>query len=462
MKSIHFFFLFSFLNVSFCFSQKTEGHFITIYFENPPEEGSFVFSDEFGEYNFFEYTDSIKIESREPLFYCELSQNQIFILNSGDKIKLKLINGFFVPTNVDKKKEAELRFFESFRKAIESNIPANEGWIFQRALITDNYIKDPELRTKTFFDRYARNIKFLNDYKIKNELSEEFLKTWQSYFRAKTMEGYTFLGNQISKFPEAFVHYLISQKDSLLKEHNIYLKQYHFLSNNYLSLIKYQRFKEKQLSFHQTIDLIDINFTGQTKEFLKFRQIVAGLSKDFQMGFDENEIIAYLPNFYNDSKNDNYDNFIRGLLKTKNQTVSSGSIEILDLDNQSFDLNNITKKSLLTYVDVWASWCGPCIKEMSFSRNLKNEFNSDEIQFVYVSIDENSFKWKKASQRLGLENSFIDSNQNLSILFKIKSIPRYILLDKNGKVINENALRPSDPKIKTFLISELKKTRATK
>ncbi|MBL7845722.1 MAG: carboxypeptidase-like regulatory domain-containing protein [Cyclobacteriaceae bacterium] len=104
------------------------------------------------------------------------------------------------------------------------------------------------------------------------------------------------------------------------------------------------------------------------------------------------------------------------------------------------------------YIDVWASWCGPCIREMPASMELVDKYKA-RVAFVYLSIDDDSEAWRKALKRYNIDRPFltnhfrIGSNSNAAALFDIKEIPRYILIDKNGNFVNLNAMRPSESSI---------------
>ena len=120
-------------------------------------------------------------------------------------------------------------------------------------------------------------------------------------------------------------------------------------------------------------------------------------------------------------------------------------------------------KGKIVYVDLWASWCGYCRLEFPFAHELMQEFKGKPITFLYLSIDDNFQDWMTASEEEGMagyENSRILVNYNTAkeiLALKIVGVPRYLIYDKNGKLIDKNATRPSDPKTKKRLIELMNK-----
>ncbi len=427
---------------------------VKLYFDNPQKEMFFLFYDEFGEPIHLPFEDSVTIESGESRFYFELEFNkryQVLLLNAGEKIRFKLVDNYFIPIKVSKKKEMELRFFEVFRKTVEKDIPRDEGWIFQRALLDPKYIADPELRTKMFALRNDRNMEFLREYTVKNDLSEQFYNLWKSYFSFKMNEAYTYLGNKHFLFPISYRKSLLELKDSLIQEDFLFSRQGQRTILNFLDLALKEKYGDKKVSFNDRIEIVKANFTGKTREWLKLRQFIYGMSEQSEKEFKRDEIDKHLVAFYQEVKNENYKEFLKGLEKTKKIGLNNEQFLVLDKTDKVLDLKEQIKNAKLTYVDLWASWCGPCISEIKNSSKIKQDFDSTDVQFVFVSIDKNSYYWKKASQRLKLKNSFLDGYDSISSYFKVKSIPRYIIFDNYGQILSQDALRPSDPKLKPLL-----------
>ena len=116
-------------------------------------------------------------------------------------------------------------------------------------------------------------------------------------------------------------------------------------------------------------------------------------------------------------------------------------------------------KGKVVYIDFWASWCGPCKKQMPYSSKIKQEFKGKEVVFLYISSDRNEKAWRNAVTALDIKGENYRASAKVwneyNDLFDVKYIPRYVLIDKNGQVVNDNAKRPSDPAIITDIESLL-------
>lgn len=114
------------------------------------------------------------------------------------------------------------------------------------------------------------------------------------------------------------------------------------------------------------------------------------------------------------------------------------------------------------YIDVWATWCGPCRAEIPHLKKVEEQFHEKNIEFVSISIDtkKDYEKWKKfvSEKELGGIQLFADNDWNSDFIkaYGINGIPRFILIDPKGNIVNANADRPSSPAL-TTLFSEILK-----
>jgi thiol-disulfide isomerase/thioredoxin len=127
-----------------------------------------------------------------------------------------------------------------------------------------------------------------------------------------------------------------------------------------------------------------------------------------------------------------------------------------NIEGQQVKLGDL--KGNLVYIDIWATWCGPCIAEHPHWDKLKAEFTDKPIAFLTISIDNSKEPWEKMVKSKNMEGlQWFAQNawkSEITQHFMVNSIPRFILLDKEGKVLDPSADRPSGD-IKSLLNKHL-------
>ncbi len=119
-------------------------------------------------------------------------------------------------------------------------------------------------------------------------------------------------------------------------------------------------------------------------------------------------------------------------------------------------------KGKFVYIDVWATWCGPCLREIPSLKEVEADYHKANITFLSLSIDkeEDHDTWVDMvnEKELGGMQLFADNDWSSQFIkdYYIRGIPRFILLDPEGKIIDADAPRPSDPQLRTLLDGVLK------
>jgi len=117
-------------------------------------------------------------------------------------------------------------------------------------------------------------------------------------------------------------------------------------------------------------------------------------------------------------------------------------------------------KGSYVYIDLWATWCPPCKAEIPFLKELEDKFHDKNIKFVSISVDNPNAKnkWKKmiSDKKMGGIQLFANGDNNFTEAYEVTGIPRFILLDTKGKILDDNAVRPSNPQLEEILIDLLK------
>jgi thiol-disulfide isomerase/thioredoxin len=146
------------------------------------------------------------------------------------------------------------------------------------------------------------------------------------------------------------------------------------------------------------------------------------------------------------------------------KSFQNDTTDILDLAGKNKALKEIIQQNIgnVIYLDFWASWCIPCRQEMKGNKKFSDyQINGKKIVYIFISIDEIFSNWKeacKAELLTDFKNNYLLKDFNTSKVkdvYNLSTIPRYILINKKGQIVNQNALRPSDPMLKTQLVKLL-------
>ncbi|MBR5491550.1 MAG: TlpA family protein disulfide reductase [Alistipes sp.] len=142
-------------------------------------------------------------------------------------------------------------------------------------------------------------------------------------------------------------------------------------------------------------------------------------------------------------------------------TISEYSADLLlkNFNGEEFKWQNVINKykGKVIYVDFWASWCTPCRAEMPEAKQLRESYKDKDVVFVYLAVNDKEQNWRQAvkdcqTDYLG-DNYFVSNTSTANLLKEIKfnTIPRLLLYDKNGKLVDTDAPRPSSEQIQPLI-----------
>ena len=128
-----------------------------------------------------------------------------------------------------------------------------------------------------------------------------------------------------------------------------------------------------------------------------------------------------------------------------------------DLNGKQVKLSDWVGKGKYVFVDFWASWCGPCRKEMPNVVEAYNRYKDKGLEIVGVSFDSNKLQWSAAVEKLGMTWPQMSDLKGWECaaakVYGIRSIPSNILIDPQGKIV---AMDLRGSKLQTVLAELLK------
>lgn len=118
---------------------------------------------------------------------------------------------------------------------------------------------------------------------------------------------------------------------------------------------------------------------------------------------------------------------------------SIDKIFVTDMNGNKVKLSDYVGKGKYVLVDFWATWCGPCMREMPTLKRVYDKYKGENFEIVGVSVDDDVDAWKKTVKAKGMDwIQLHDSGKSAGRYYKVNSIPFTLLFDKSGNIVNSN------------------------
>ncbi|WP_394420303.1 TlpA family protein disulfide reductase [Tenacibaculum mesophilum] len=207
------------------------------------------------------------------------------------------------------------------------------------------------------------------------------------------------------------------------------------------SLEQKKLFEDKEL-----MNLPELDFRSKVSNFVDdFNKRFEGASLDSTFVASQKQSIAGLENYLTKMYNDKQ--YI-----TKKLAKGAESPKFVNYENNAGGTTSLDDlKGKYVYIDLWATWCQPCKNEIPFLKKVEEKYHNKNIEFVSISVDRQKDyeTWKKmiVDKELSGVQLYAKEDKAFMDAYRVSGIPRFILLDPEGKIIDSNAPRPSNPKL---------------
>ena len=170
-------------------------------------------------------------------------------------------------------------------------------------------------------------------------------------------------------------------------------------------------------------------------------------------------------NTFFESLINNYDRLHASVISKQKLKKGNPAPDFSNYENHLGGTNSLKDfRGKYVYIDVWATWCRPCIVQFPFIKKLKEEYKNKNIVFVGISTDDDRRsngnwekareKWKKMVKQKNLDGIQLWAGKDdarFSKEYAIRGIPRFILIDPKGNIVNSHAVSPSSGSIRSII-----------
>lgn len=111
-------------------------------------------------------------------------------------------------------------------------------------------------------------------------------------------------------------------------------------------------------------------------------------------------------------------------------------------------------KEKIVFIDLWATWCAPCLEAMQEFRSTKNELKDKGVAFIYLTNGSSPRKlWEEKIQGIGSEHYYLTDTQWEYVMdrFGFDAIPSYLLYNKKGELVNKFTAFPGNNEVKQMI-----------
>lgn len=370
---------------------------------------------------------------------------------------------------------ADGKDYESFlkSKSLSGNGSENSKYLFAWDILQFNRRND-----KPWFD--LKETQLLAFVKRDQEVRDSLLNA--SFRTGKTNDKWFFHFKNSTRLDNHFMklYYLISYVNndssftykksvSFVKDNydrtvlnNLYNDDY-LVSENYISWLmgtyssylrsldcrKVSNYCNEEKKEAQIIQQIATHYKGEIREiklYTKLDQVIRYAGSIEELSRVKKEVSPYLSSLVSVKDREKIEQLLStntsSLLKTEIGKPAPVFITEDSVGNQ-YSLSNY--KGKVVYLDLWASWCGPCLVEATHLKTIAKKYKHDDrVVFISIAVHDKVENWKRALRKDNPDwLQLFDKNGEVQNLYSASAIPKFILVDKQGNIVSFDAAKPS-------------------
>ncbi|WP_291117318.1 redoxin family protein [Flavobacterium sp. UBA6135] len=383
---------------------------------------------------------------------------------------------------------------DNYKIIIDNSLPVDLLFASNDSVFASVVFMNNELKTELSGSRFPENVykksnsfswSYLN-YKINEnvnldnskKIQEELYDEWEDRYNAattfKTADNYMPKQDFIEKEKKLITveylnllnQFLDKRKALFPNEKTVIIDDIKFLKSkitlqdesligneNYLSYLLYEITKEDQRDIDKNLKEIEAISILEPSQF-KNRLLFYYLKNNIKEANSSENRLQLVENYANKITDTKLNKNILHIFKTY-ERLGRGKIadEIIatNLDAKLINLSNFKGKNIV--IDVWATWCGPCRYQSPYFEKMAIKYKKENIQFIALSTDKDTKKWFVSAKLKSKSVLQLHANDSGKLVkdYNIESIPRFILIDTEGKIYNSNMPFPTEATFEMIL-----------
>lgn len=413
-----------------------------VYFRSESFDDQFNDSASIDENGFF----SIKVDLKAPKYISFKIGDQYsnLYLSPGDSISAKVIADNFDETLKYSGTGSEYNNYLADLLLIESKFPSPYDFL---SLQPEDFIKKTDSLEKILMENLNKTFTGESEFK---KLEKNRIICKKANLRLIYPQYYSYYNNNqdLSNIPESFYEF---EKQLDINDSTLYTEpEMAKYVKSYISNKSEELFATIDTNLDESVRyaIAALNVVEQKLTNIKLRNYFSNIFTKEHVKYNGiKDIEPLISKFKSICKNENYINSVNDDIK-KWEALKPGNVapnfSFPDIKGKMISLSDF--KGKYVYIDVWATWCGPCKAEAPRFEELKKNFKGKNIVFMSVSVDDTKEPWEKMVTEKQLSDIQVFASGWSSSITKdylINSIPRFLLIDREGKILDSNADRPS-------------------